>query len=108
MMMIHPKHIVYLLLLLSITVGTPAFAQESITEHTQLAALKRQIELMQISLGSTDRIIEPHSRYHFDYQRLNADLERVKAGINDYLVPKRAQPRDPVELHGSYQQESKP
>ena len=97
---------IFLSLLLFLSVN--AFAQQSATEYAQLTALKRQIELMQGTIATNNRIIEPHSRYYFDYSRLNADLERVKAGINDYLVPKRAQPRDLVELRGSYLLEGKP
>ncbi|MFV0278362.1 MAG: RAQPRD family integrative conjugative element protein, partial [Parahaliea sp.] len=51
----------------------------------------------------------PHpagSRYHLDYARLHEDIERVRQGLHDYLVPRRAQPRDPVELLGDYRQVS--
>ena len=47
--------------------------------------------------GSPER-----ARYHFDYAQLRADLKRVRAGLEDYLVPQRAQPRDPVPLAGDY------
>jgi RAQPRD family integrative conjugative element protein len=46
------------------------------------------------------------SRYHFDYERLRQDIEHVRAGIQDYLSPQRAQPRDPVTLVGDYRRES--
>ena len=42
------------------------------------------------------------ARYHFDYARLRADMKRVRAGLQDYLAPQRAQPRDPVPLAGDY------
>jgi RAQPRD family integrative conjugative element protein len=42
------------------------------------------------------------ARYHFDYARLRADLKRVRTGVQDFLVPQRAQPRDPVPLAGDY------
>lgn len=45
---------------------------------------------------------QERARYHFDYARLRADLNRVRAGLQDYLVPQRAQPRDPVPLAGDY------
>jgi RAQPRD family integrative conjugative element protein len=71
-------------------------------EREMLAAVTRQLELL-------DRLAEraPHraagaARYHFDYARLRADLQRVRAGVRDYLVPQRAQPRDPVPLAGDY------
>nr|WP_273649646.1 RAQPRD family integrative conjugative element protein [Pseudomonas aeruginosa] len=40
--------------------------------------------------------------------RVRKDLQRVRAGIQDYLTPPRAQPRDPVELSGDYRQSSPP
>ncbi|WJV25629.1 MULTISPECIES: integrative conjugative element protein, RAQPRD family [Pseudomonas] len=46
-------------------------------------------------------------RYHFDYTRLREDLHRIRDGIQEYLAPTRAQPRDPVELRGDYRRESR-
>ena len=52
---------------------------------------------------------EPGKHYSFDYQRLTDDIARIRQGLKDYLSPSRAQPRDPVELSGSYTTEgSKP
>ena len=44
----------------------------------------------------------------FDYLRLREDLLRVRAGIEDYLTPRRAQPRDPLEFQGDYRLPSPP
>jgi len=44
-------------------------------------------------------------RYHFDYSRLLADLAQVRTGIQTYLAPSRAQPRDLTELSGDYRRE---
>ena len=44
------------------------------------------------------------NRYYFDYERLHKDIERVRQGVRDYLAPKRAQPRDPLELLGQFRQ----
>ncbi|WP_458079571.1 integrative conjugative element protein, RAQPRD family, partial [Pseudomonas aeruginosa] len=38
----------------------------------------------------------------FDYSRLAADLQRIRQGLQDYMTPSRAQPRDPSDLSGSY------
>ena len=54
--------------------------------------------------ASADDATAERARYHFDYGRLAADLERVRGGIHDYLTPSRAQPRDPAELLGDYRQ----
>ncbi|MGR0116416.1 integrative conjugative element protein, RAQPRD family [Ralstonia pseudosolanacearum] len=80
-----------------------AVAADNAAEREQLAALSRQLELVDrlaeqaASLASPDR-----ARYHFDYGRLREDVKRVRAGVQDYLVPQRAQPRDPIPLTGDY------
>lgn len=89
--------------------STPVIAADSSLEREHLAALSRQLDLL-------DRLAE-HSaslprqngfRYHFDYVRLREDIERIRAGIHDYLTPQRAQPRDPIELLGDYRQSNRP
>lgn len=81
-------------------------AQET-TEKATLTAIVRQLDLMQTMLSQTETYAAQtnNSRYHFDYQRLYKDLAKVRSGINDYITPKRAQPRDPIELVGNYQNE---
>lgn len=96
-----------LALVLSLAVLRPAHAADDALEHEQLAALVSQVEL-------ADRLAEhladqaastaslERTRYHFDYARLRTDLQRLRAGLQDYLVPLRAQPRDPAPLAGDY------
>ncbi|MER2554765.1 MAG: RAQPRD family integrative conjugative element protein [Thauera sp.] len=101
------------LLAVSLSALQPAIADDN-PEREQLAAVARQLDLI-------DRLAEhaantaPHARarYHFDHARLRADLKRIRVGVQDYLVPQRAQPRDPVPLTGDYvrrdeRQESSP
>ncbi len=98
-----------LLVLLGLCVPSQASANDATPEHARLAAALRQLD-------SIVRLVEqqatqPHderARYHFDYARLSADLERVRAGIRDYLSPSRAQPRDPATLFGDYRQSVAP
>jgi RAQPRD family integrative conjugative element protein len=66
----------------------------------QIAALDRQLAEAQ-ALAAT----APRERYHFDYVRARADLERVRAGIAGFLTPARAQPRDGVDIVGDYARE---
>jgi RAQPRD family integrative conjugative element protein len=90
------------LLAVSLSALQPAIADDT-PEREQLAALARQLDLI-------DRLVEhaantapqARARYHFDYARLRADLKRVRTGVQDFLVPQRAQPRDPVPLAGDY------
>lgn len=76
-------------------------------ESAELAALLRQLDMAELIARSAETVTpNGDSRYHFDYARLHADIERIRAGIEDYLHPRRAQPRDPDELSGDYRRES--
>ncbi|WP_386266544.1 RAQPRD family integrative conjugative element protein [Xanthomonas citri] len=101
------RHASIIVLALCLALGLPvqAHADDATPERAHLAAALRQLDAI-------DRLVAPEiaqprderSRYHFDYTRLAADLERVRAGIRDYLSPPRAQPRDPAVLLGDYRQ----
>lgn len=76
---------------------------DAAAEHEQLAALARQLDLIdRLAEHAASTAPQERARYHFDYVRLRADLTRVRAGLQDYLVPQRAQPRDSVPLIGDY------
>ncbi|MGR4868205.1 RAQPRD family integrative conjugative element protein [Variovorax sp. LARHSF232] len=80
---------------------SPAVAADLEREH--LAVLARQIDLAdRLAEQATRTAPQERARYHFDYAQLRADLQRVRTGLQDYLVPQRAQPRDPVPLTGDY------
>ena len=80
----------------------PAIADDT-PEREQLAALVRQLDLIdRLAEHAAHTAPQERARYHFDYAGLRADLKRVRAGLQDYLVPQRAQPRDPVPLAGDY------
>lgn len=80
----------------------PAIADDT-PEREQLAALTRQLDLIdRLAEHAAHTAPQERARYHFDYARLRADLKRVRAGLQDYLAPQRAQPRDPVPLAGDY------
>jgi len=80
-----------------------ADAPDNATEREVLAAVTRQLELLdRLAERAATTAPQERVRYYFDYARLRADLGRVRAGVRDYLVPQRAQPRDPVPLSGDY------
>jgi RAQPRD family integrative conjugative element protein len=80
-----------------------ALAGDDAAEHEQLAALVRQLDLIdRLAVHAAKASAQGRTRYHFDYDRLREDVERVRAGIQDYLVPARAQPRDPAPLVVDY------
>lgn len=76
---------------------------DNAAEREQLAALTRQLDLAN-RLAEQAAKFSPsdRARYHFDYDRLREDVKRVRTGVQDYLVPQRAQPRDPIPLMGDY------
>jgi RAQPRD family integrative conjugative element protein len=81
---------------------SPALADEA-PEHERLAALVRQLDLIDHLAERAARAASPgRARYRFDYHRLHDDIARVRAGVQDYLTPLRAQPRDPSPLIGHY------
>jgi RAQPRD family integrative conjugative element protein len=92
-----------LVLAVALANASPASAGDASPEHAQLAALVRQLDLLErTARHSASLARDERARYHFDYARLHQDIGRIRAGINDYLVPQRAQPRDPVPLAGDY------
>ncbi|HBN9505210.1 RAQPRD family integrative conjugative element protein [Pseudomonas aeruginosa] len=97
-----------MVLAVSFSALQPAVAADSLAlEREQLAALARQLDLIdRLAEHAANTAPQERARYHFDHARLRDDLQRVRAGIQDYLTPPRAQPRDPVELSGDYRQSS--
>ena len=92
-----------LALIIALAGASPASAGDASAEHEQLAALARQLDLLdRLAEHAANTAPQERARYHFDYARLRADLKRVRAGLQDYLVPQRAQPRDPVPMAGDY------
>ena len=100
-------HSIAVLLVLSFSTLQSAVAADKAIENMQLAALVRQLEMLdRLAEQSATLSQQDNSRYHFDYARVREDIARVRNGIRDYLTPQRAQPRDPVDLAGDYRLES--
>ena len=80
---------------------------ESPMQRQELVAALRQLDALErtVADSATHTPITLGERYHFDYPRLLADLERVRAGILTHLTPSRAQPRDLSELADDYRTE---
>jgi RAQPRD family integrative conjugative element protein len=85
-------------------VSLPASAETDL-ERARLAMLLRQLDLLGTVVRQAEDSAPISGRYHFDFARLRADLARIRRGIEDYLAPRRAQPRDPLELSGDYQRQ---
>ncbi|MGE0278260.1 MAG: RAQPRD family integrative conjugative element protein [Nitrospiraceae bacterium] len=89
--------------------GTQASrAADTPSEQTQLAIVVRQLDMLdRMAAHGANLPRDGESRFHFDYAQLQGDIARIRSGINDYLSPQRAQPRDLVPLKGDYRQETK-
>lgn len=73
------------------------------SEQANIEVMIRQLNALEDSARRSATITsEPGQRYHFDYERLAGDIQRVRQGLQEYLTPSRAQPRDPAELAGKY------
>lgn len=98
-----------LALAMTLASATLSAAGDTAPEHAQLAALARQLDLLdRTARHSASLARAERTRYHFDYTRLHQDLQRIRAGIRNYLTPPRAQPRDSSELLGDYRQSNRP
>jgi RAQPRD family integrative conjugative element protein len=94
---------------LASTVLTVANASEPDIERAQLTLLLRQLDALELQAEHSAALPQQRpTRYHFDYPRLRDDLQRVRSGVQDYLTPQRAQPRDPVPMLGDYRNEQEP
>ncbi|MBF4101926.1 RAQPRD family integrative conjugative element protein [Mannheimia haemolytica] len=74
----------------------PAFAS---TEQEQLAQAIKQLEAAKLSLQRAEKVAKasPKTREYFNYSAIHRDIETVK-GIQQYINPSRALPRDPNVL----------
>ncbi|WP_338495793.1 RAQPRD family integrative conjugative element protein [Pseudomonas sp. WP18] len=96
-------------LLTLLTVHGSLYA-ESAQEHVRLTSIQQQVDNIEriAAQAQAANTPEPIERYRFDYPRLSHDIQRIRQGVQDYLSPSRAQPRDPGELAGDYRLDSPP
>lgn len=90
--------------------GLPASqsAAASASEQANLDVMIRQLNALEDTARRSAQVAdEPGKRYFFDYQRLAGDIARIRHGLESYLTPSRAQPRDTVELSGQYTKEGR-
>ena len=91
-------------LLLSLAIAHGSGYAASAHEQEQLSLVQQQLDTIErlAARAETTNRSEPDERYRFDYPRLTQDIQRIRHGVQDYLSPSRAQPRDPIELVGDY------
>lgn len=91
------------------TFGAGLFTMTSVqaagtaSEQANIEVMIRQLNAVEaVAHRSAELPNDGSQRYHFDYQRMAGDIARIRQGLQDYLSPSRAQPRDPVEISGHY------
>lgn len=87
-----------------------ASSPASASEKDELASAQLMIVQVQASLerarvAAVQADPSERGRYFFDYQRANSDLKTISSGIDRYLEPTRAQPRDLSGVAGNYRRE---
>lgn len=81
----------------------PHAAAASASEQANLEVMIRQLNALEDTARRSAQVAdEPGKRYYFDYQRLAGDIERIRHGLEGYMTPSRAQPRDPADISGDY------
>ncbi|MFJ5299202.1 RAQPRD family integrative conjugative element protein [Pseudomonas sp. NPDC088368] len=83
--------------------STHAEAAGTASEQANIAIMIRELNALEaVAQRSGELPNDGSQRYHFDYQSLARDIARMRQGLQDYLTPSRAQPRDTAELSGHY------
>ncbi|MFN3769436.1 MAG: RAQPRD family integrative conjugative element protein [Ectopseudomonas guguanensis] len=102
----HRYHMLVSLLL--ITTSTWTWASGNPQEIRELTLAIKQLENVQAILKRAEMQARATSRdlrttrYEFDYELVQSDLQRISEGVRGYLSPSRAQPRDFADIAGDY------
>jgi len=92
-----------LITLLGCGLHIPHASAASASEQANLEVMIRQLNALEDTARRSAAVAdEPGKRYFFDYQRFAGDIEHIRHGLEGYLTPSRAQPRDPAEISGDY------
>lgn len=78
-----------------------------LTEREELILSLNQLTQIEASLNRAQQSARTgiNERYYFDYPRIHDDITTLRNGIEHYLTPARAQPRDTATLVGQYREE---
>ncbi|MBW4793201.1 integrative conjugative element protein, RAQPRD family [Pseudomonas tolaasii] len=97
-------------LLLSLAIVHGSGHAASAHEQVQLSLVQQQLDVIErlTAQAEISSNVQPNERYRFDYPRLSQDIQRIRQGVQGYLSPSRAQPRDPTELVGDYRLDTLP
>ncbi|RPH29297.1 conjugal transfer protein [Buttiauxella warmboldiae] len=78
-----------------------------LTEREELTLTLNQLNQIEASLHRAQQSARTdiNERYYFDYPRIHSDITTLRSGIENYLTPTRAQPRDVMTMVGQYREE---
>ncbi|ECE6019156.1 hypothetical protein DL121_13060 [Salmonella enterica subsp. enterica] len=78
------------------------------SESATLSLLLTQLDMLDATLkrAESQSSVAPGERFFFDYSQAHADIRAVRAGVEQYLTPSRAQPQPVLPLAGQYRRES--
>ncbi|HCL5335691.1 TPA: RAQPRD family integrative conjugative element protein [Salmonella enterica] len=95
-----------LLIIVSLFITSSALAAP-LTEREELTLSLNQLTQIEASLHRAQQSARTgiNERYYFDYPRIHSDITTLRSGIEHYLTPARAQPRDTATLAGQYREE---
>ena len=90
--------------LLAVVIGLTTLVAQADTdaEKEALARLSHEIQALEPLINRAQRQADPGARLRFRYDWLRRDLNRIRAGITDYLLEVREHPRDIPPLKGDY------
>lgn len=93
------------LLIITFIVSIPFLSNASVLD--ELTTTQRLLDQVQLSLDRARTVAaqsDPNNsrRYLFDYKKASEDLNTMRAGIDRYTQPSRAQPLDYGKVSGDY------
>lgn len=79
------------------------------SERDELVQAKNLLDQLELTLikAKTQVSNEISQRYFFDYQKIHSDIQKIRSGIDSYLVIERSQPRKVEDILGQYRAENK-
>lgn len=81
---------------------SPVSRADASTERAELVRILREIENLELIVQDAEAASVSTQRIRFQYGWLRGDLEKIKAGIREYLDTAPVTPRVPVPLGGDY------
>ena len=105
-----PASVIHYLFLLSLAILHGSSNAASGHELDQLSLVQQQLDIIErlAERAEAASASQLDDRYRFDYPRLSQDIQHIRQGVQGYLFPSRAQPRDPIELVGDYRFDTPP